>query len=199
MTSVRVLHVDDEPDIRQVVEISLGNDPTFAVRSCASGGEAIATTAKWLPDLILLDAMMPGMDGPTTLARLRQCPQTAKVPVIFITAKAQASELDRFLALGAAGVISKPFDPMTLAALIRPYALAESPNVDGGHISHEADDVGTAVEVTSIANPIKRESFSAELQALRLENQRLRELVIQLSKLVIKRVVERFSRERIEG
>jgi two-component system OmpR family response regulator len=124
MGSVRVLHVDDEPDIREVVEISLGLDPAFAVRSCASGGDALAATADWAPDLILLDVMMPDMDGPMTLARLRERPQTAAVPVVFMTARAQASELDRFLALGAAGVIAKPFDPMTLAALVRRYAPA---------------------------------------------------------------------------
>jgi len=122
MSSVRVLYVDDEPDIREVVEISLGLDPSFAVRSCASGGEAIAAAAEWPPDVILLDVMMPDMDGPMTLVRLRERPQTAKVPVVFMTARAQASELDRFLALGAAGVISKPFDPMTLAALVHRYA-----------------------------------------------------------------------------
>jgi CheY-like chemotaxis protein/HPt (histidine-containing phosphotransfer) domain-containing protein len=124
MTSVRILHVDDEPDIREVVEISLSLDPAFAVRSCASGGDALAATADWSPDLILLDVMMPDMDGPMTLARLRERPQTAEVPVVFMTARAQASELDRFLSLGAAGVIAKPFDPMTLAALVRRYAPA---------------------------------------------------------------------------
>jgi CheY-like chemotaxis protein len=124
MGSVRVLHVDDEPDIREVVEISLGLDPAFAVRSCASGGDALAATADWAPDLILLDVMMPDMDGPMTLARLRERPQTASVPVVFMTARAQSSELDRFLSLGAAGVIAKPFDPMTLAALVRRYAPA---------------------------------------------------------------------------
>jgi CheY-like chemotaxis protein len=124
MASVRVLHVDDEPDIREVVEISLSLDPAFSVRSCASGGDALAATADWTPDLILLDVMMPDMDGPSTLARLRERPQTAGVPIVFMTARAQASERDRFLSLGAAGVIAKPFDPMTLAALVRGYAAA---------------------------------------------------------------------------
>jgi CheY-like chemotaxis protein len=124
MASFRVLHVDDEPDIREVVEISLGLDPVFAVRSCASGGDALAATVDWSPDLILLDVMMPDMDGPMTLTRLREQPQTAAVPIVFMTARAQSSELDRFLSLGAAGVIAKPFDPMTLAALVRRYAPA---------------------------------------------------------------------------
>src|SRR6202011_1036303 len=96
----------------------------FAVRSCASGGDALPATADWAPDLILLDVMMPDMDGPMTLARLQERPQTAAVPVVFMTARAQASELERFLSLGAAGVIAKPFDPMTLAALVRRYAPA---------------------------------------------------------------------------
>jgi two-component system OmpR family response regulator len=122
--SLRIIYVDDEPDIREVVEISLGLDPAFAVRSCASGAEALAATADWTPDLILLDVIMPGMDGPTTLAGLRTRPRTANVPVVFMTARAQASELQRLLALGAAGVIAKPFDPMTLAALVRRYAPA---------------------------------------------------------------------------
>jgi CheY-like chemotaxis protein len=131
MASVSVLYVDDEPDIREVVEISLGLDPAFAVRSCASGGEALAATADWSPDLILLDVMMPGMDGPMTLARMRERPQTAKVPIVFMTARAQAHELDRLLNLGAAGVIAKPFDPMTLAALVRRYAPAAETRIEG--------------------------------------------------------------------
>jgi CheY-like chemotaxis protein len=122
--SMRILYVDDEPDIREVVEISLGLDPAFAVRSCASGADALAATADWTPDLVLLDVIMPEMDGPTTLARLRARARTANVPVVFMTARAQASERDRLLALGAAGVIAKPFDPMTLAALVRRYAPA---------------------------------------------------------------------------
>ena len=124
MASVRVLYVDDEPDIRDVVEISLGLDPAFAVRSFGSGADAIAATAEWTPDLVLLDVVMPGMDGPTTLARLRDRPQTAKVPVVFVTARAQAGEIDKLHSLGAAGVISKPFDPMTLPAVLRRYAPA---------------------------------------------------------------------------
>jgi two-component system OmpR family response regulator len=115
MTSLRVLHVDDEPDIRAIVELSLGLDPALSVRSCASGTEALVTAADWSPDMILCDVMMPGMDGPATLARLRECPQTVKIPVVFMTARAQARELEYFKALGAAGVIAKPFDPMTLA------------------------------------------------------------------------------------
>jgi CheY-like chemotaxis protein len=119
MSALRVLHIDDEPDIREVVEMSLGLDPVFTVRSCASGSDALREVTEWVPDLILCDVMMPVMDGPTTLARLRENPKTADIPVIFMTARAQARELEHFKSLGAAGVIPKPFDPMTLAASVR--------------------------------------------------------------------------------
>jgi CheY-like chemotaxis protein len=121
MTAVRVLHVDDEPDIREVVELSLSLDPDLTVRVCASGGDAIAAAAVWMPDLILLDVMMPVMDGPTTLTHLRQSQKTANIPVVFMTARAQPRELEHFVSLGAEGVIAKPFDPMTLAVAVRNY------------------------------------------------------------------------------
>jgi CheY-like chemotaxis protein/HPt (histidine-containing phosphotransfer) domain-containing protein len=121
MTRIRILHVDDEPDIREVVEMSLGLDPTFTTRHCGSGQEGLSAAAEWQPDIILLDVMMPGMDGPATLAKLRGDSRTADIPVIFMTARAQAREADQFRALGAVGVIAKPFDPMTLAASVRSY------------------------------------------------------------------------------
>jgi CheY-like chemotaxis protein len=131
MVSIRVLHVDDEPDIGEVVAMSLGLDPELETRSCSSGLEAIAAAAEWLPDIILLDVMMPGMDGPATLARLRADPVTTGIPVIFMTARAQARELEVFRSIGAAGIIAKPFDPMTLAAQVRanvqPAAAAPAP------------------------------------------------------------------------
>jgi two-component system OmpR family response regulator len=121
MTKIRILHVDDEPDIREVVELSLGLDPDFTVQGCGSGKEALAVAAEWQPDFILLDVMMPVMDGPATLIQLRENVRTAGIPVIFMTARAQAREVDRFRSLGAVGVIPKPFDPMTLAASVRSY------------------------------------------------------------------------------
>jgi CheY-like chemotaxis protein len=131
MTTIRILHVDDEPDIREVVEISLGLDPDFRVQSCGSGREALAVAAEWQPDFILLDVMMPVMDGPATLVQLRENAKTANLPVIFMTARAQAREVDRFRSLGAVGVIPKPFDPMTLAASVRSYVQpAENPMDD---------------------------------------------------------------------
>jgi CheY-like chemotaxis protein/HPt (histidine-containing phosphotransfer) domain-containing protein len=119
--SLRILHIDDEPDIREVVEISLGLDPEFSTRSCASGQEALGVAADWAPDIILLDVMMPVMDGAATLAGLRKNPLTTGIPVVFMTARAQSRELDLFRSLGAVGVIPKPFDPMTLAASVRAH------------------------------------------------------------------------------
>jgi CheY-like chemotaxis protein len=119
MNSFRVLHIDDEPDILEIVAAALGLDPEFEVRGCVSGANGLAAAVQWRPDLILLDAMMPVMDGSATLRHLREDPQTAGIPVIFMTARAQTRELDHFKSLGAAGVIVKPFDPMTLAAALR--------------------------------------------------------------------------------
>jgi CheY-like chemotaxis protein len=124
MSALRILHVDDEPDIREVVDISLGLNPNFEVRACSSGAEAIVAAAEWSPLLILLDVMMPEMDGPTTLAQLRKNPQTSEIPVVFMTARAQSREVKHFMALGARGVISKPFDPMTLASQVQSHLQA---------------------------------------------------------------------------
>jgi CheY-like chemotaxis protein len=121
MTEIRILLVDDEPDIREVVDVSLGLDLEFKTRACASGADALATAAEWRPSLILLDVMMPVMDGPTTLANLRKNPRTAAIPVVFLTARTQAGEIAQYISLGAQGVLSKPFDPMTLAASVRGY------------------------------------------------------------------------------
>jgi len=115
----RILYVDDEADIREVAQMALELDPDFDVRTCASGREAITEAEAWQPDLILLDVMMPGMDGPTVFARLRDAPETAAIPVVFITARTQTNEVQAFRDLGARGVLAKPFDPMMLAAQVR--------------------------------------------------------------------------------
>ena len=131
MTDIRILLVDDEPDIREVVDVSLGLDPQFRTRACASGADALVMAARWSPSLILLDVMMPLMDGPTTLANLRKNPRTADIPVLFLTARSQTAEIAHYISLGAQGVLSKPFDPMTLAALVRGYL----PPPAGNHVS----------------------------------------------------------------
>lgn len=119
MNSYRILHVEDEPDIREVVKISLMLDPAMMVKSCDDGARALTEAAEWQPDIILMDAVMPVMDGPQILAHLREDKRTAGIPVVFMTARAQESDIDRFRALGAAGVIAKPFDPLTLAKSVR--------------------------------------------------------------------------------
>jgi len=119
--STRILYVDDEPDIREIAVLSLQLDAAFDVRACGSGSEALEIAAGWMPNLILLDVMMPGMDGPTTLARLRESAPVRHIPVVFVTARAQAREGDKFLAMGARGVISKPFAPLALAANVRTF------------------------------------------------------------------------------
>ena len=121
MSPFRVLHIDDDSHILDTVAASLGFDPEFVVRDCGSGADGLAVAAEWRPDLILLDVMMPVMDGPSTLRRLRAIPRTADIPVVFMTARAQTSEIEHFKSLGSAGVIAKPFDPMTLAASVRNY------------------------------------------------------------------------------
>jgi CheY-like chemotaxis protein len=117
--SHRILYVDDEPDMRDIVSHALGREPSFDVRSCGSGREALDIAAEWRPDLVLLDVVMPDMDGPTTLARLREIPAGQSVPVVFLTARSHSSEVERLMGLGAAGVIAKPFSPLNLAATIQ--------------------------------------------------------------------------------
>ena len=121
MTAYRILVVDDEPDIRRVVERSLLRDPELYARCCASGSEALLVAAEWSPDLILLDMMMPVMDGPATLAALQRNPKTARIPVVFLTARAQAQDLDDLRALGARSTIAKPFEPKDLRDAVRAH------------------------------------------------------------------------------
>lgn len=111
-----VLLIEDEPDIREVAAASLGHVGGFNVVVASDGAEGVAKAKTEKPDVILLDVMMPGIDGPATLHVLRADPDTADTPVIFLTAKAKPADRDRLLSLGASGVIAKPFDPMRLAA-----------------------------------------------------------------------------------
>lgn len=117
--SYRILHVDDDPLMQDIVELALGLDPQFVVMSYVGAAEALAAVTDWAPDLIICDVMMPDMDGPAMLVRLRGNPATAKIPVIFITAHAKPAERERLMALGAVAVIAKPFYPVKLADTVR--------------------------------------------------------------------------------
>lgn len=115
----RILLVDDDPDIRRVGELALERVGGFDVQICDGGEEARRVAPRFKPDLLLLDVMMPDMDGVTLYEHLSQDSQIGDVPVVFITAKAQKPEIARYLVIGAIGVIRKPFDPMGLADEIR--------------------------------------------------------------------------------
>ena len=123
----RMLCVEDDTDIQAVATLALEMVGGLTVRVCSSGTEAVAAATAFAPDCVLLDVMMPGMDGPATLAALRADAATAHIPVIFMTAKVQSSEVEQLRALGAIGVIAKPFDPMSLAAEVRALFEAERP------------------------------------------------------------------------
>ncbi|HSN86495.1 MAG TPA: response regulator [Thermoanaerobaculia bacterium] len=115
----RILFVEDDPDIQTVARMALEAVGRFTVLACSHGAEALDKVAGFTPDLILLDVMMPGMDGPATLEALRRLPEAADVPVVFMTAKVQAQEVARYRELGAVDVIAKPFDPMALSETVR--------------------------------------------------------------------------------
>lgn len=115
-----ILYVEDDVDIQTVAQIALEVVGGFSLKTCGSGAQAIAEIKDgFVPDLLLLDVMMPNMDGPTTLAELRKLPATQATPVIFMTAKVQSTEMEYYKSLGAIGVIAKPFDPMELSAQVR--------------------------------------------------------------------------------
>ena len=114
----RILLVEDEPHLQMVTRVTLERVGGFQVQSCNSGEDALRDARTFRPDLILLDIMMPGMDGMETLRVLRSSPETADIEVVFMTAKAQKAEMDAYHDLGALGVVTKPFDPMTLPALL---------------------------------------------------------------------------------
>lgn len=111
----KILMVEDETDIQQIARVALEMVGGFTVEMCSGGEEALAKAAVFAPDLVVLDVMMPVMDGPMTFASLRKINGLQQTPIVFMTAKAQPDEVASYRALGAAAVISKPFDPMTLA------------------------------------------------------------------------------------
>ena len=115
----RILYIEDEPDLQWLVKHILESIGGYEVLVCGDGAEGLRLLQEFAPDLVLLDVMMPGMDGVSVLGALRARPESAAVPVVFLTAKPQ--EGDEYLKLGAAGVITKPFDPFRLVEQIRAY------------------------------------------------------------------------------
>jgi CheY-like chemotaxis protein len=111
----KVLIIDDEDDIREVAALSLESVAGWDVVTANSGSQGVARAMEHQPDAILLDVMMPGMDGPSTFRELRKHPITAKIPVLLLTAKVQSSDQRRFADLGVQAVLFKPFDPLTLS------------------------------------------------------------------------------------
>ena len=123
----KVLYIDDDPDIRKIVHVALQLVGQMELILCEKTSVAIETLATMqtrsevLPDLILLDVMMPETDGPASLAIFRNNPTTAHIPVVFFTARASSTDVENLIKLGATGVIAKPFDPMALAAKVRTF------------------------------------------------------------------------------
>ncbi|WP_088343102.1 MULTISPECIES: response regulator [Rhodomicrobium] len=115
----RITYVEDEPHIREIVQLALEELGGYTLHVCESGAEALDSAPIFHPDLVLLDVMMPGMNGIQTYRALREVPEIAITPIIFVTAKAQSHEIEQYKLLGAAGVISKPFNPITLPADIQ--------------------------------------------------------------------------------
>jgi len=114
----KILYAEDEPDIQTITKMALSDLGGFDLKTCNNGAEAVEHAEAFAPDLILLDVMMPTMDGPSALKLIKKIDSLKNTPVIFMTAKAQSHEVQQYLDLGAIDVIAKPFDPMTLASNI---------------------------------------------------------------------------------
>ena len=114
----KILIIDDEEDIREVAALSLETVAGWTVVTANSGAQGLARAIEHQPDAVLLDVMMPGMDGPSTFRELRKNALTASIPVLLLTAKVQASDQRRFADLGVRAILFKPFDPLTLAQQI---------------------------------------------------------------------------------
>lgn len=115
----RIMHVEDDPSIQTVARVALEAVGGFEVCTCSGGQEALDRFESFAPQLILLDVMMPTMDGPSTLRNLQQQFDLSKIPVVFMTAKVQTNEIESYKALGASDVVVKPFDPMKLSEQIQ--------------------------------------------------------------------------------
>jgi CheY-like chemotaxis protein len=145
-----VLYVDDDPDICEVVQATLCLISALDVYTAGSGEAAIALACELRPDLILMDVMMPGLDGPATLKRMREITPINEIPVIFLTAKVLPAEVAHLFQLGAIGVIGKPFDPLKLGDEI--LGLWKGSNAARGTSAMSEESAHVEAEVTSLAN-----------------------------------------------
>jgi len=160
-----VLYVDDDPDICVVVRAALCLIAGLDVYTAQSGAAAIDLAYDRRPDLIVLDVMMPGLDGPATYRRLRQSPLVADTPVIFMTAKVLPAEVSNLLVLGSIGVVEKPFDPVTLGGKL--ISLWNESRIE----PEPAKRLGGAYEVQAIVDSLTREFLERiSKDALRLAN-----------------------------
>ena len=116
---IKVCYVEDDEDIQRIVRMSLERIGKMTVEVVTDPMVALGAITSFKPDLVMLDWMMPGMDGPTLFRRMKQQPETSALPVVFITAKATQRDMDELIALGAAGAISKPFSPKDLPEQLR--------------------------------------------------------------------------------
>lgn len=118
MALERILYVEDEPIIQEIARMALELVGGYTINVCSSGQEALDAIESFAPQLVMLDVMMPGMNGPTTMQKVREIPSMNNVPVVFMTAKAEPDDVEYYKSLGAIGVIPKPFDPMELSAQV---------------------------------------------------------------------------------
>ena len=115
----KILYVEDEKDIQTIAQIALSDIGNFTVKTCDTGKDALNVIHAFMPDLLLLDVMLPGLDGPSTLKEIRKLPNFKNTPVIFMTARVQEKEIEEYKKAGALDVITKPFDPLTLSQSIQ--------------------------------------------------------------------------------
>jgi CheY-like chemotaxis protein len=144
-----VLYIDDEPDIRTIVQMALSLTNELTVHTGESGAQALELARALKPDVLLLDVMMPGLDGPGTLHQMRADPSTADIPIIFVTAKAMPREIAKFREMGAVGVIPKPFDPMQLINQLR--TLLEGDDTEPEPSSDDSSKATAQRQLTQLA------------------------------------------------
>lgn len=114
----KILYIEDEPDVQNIVLMALEDIGGYEMKICGSGKEAFETIKTYKPDLFLVDVMLPDMDGPTVLKKIKENPELEKVPAVFITAKTELQELVEFKSLNVLGIIRKPFDPIAISETI---------------------------------------------------------------------------------